>query len=86
MLFVNLYIIFCTAGTLSATHDVMINKAYFKKCQEKKHFMTFTILVILNAVSDKYDNKFDIENYIILKNRTVSIHKKYVRIFKHINT
>lgn len=59
------------SGTLSATHDVMINKAYFKKCQEKKHFMTFTILVILNAVSDKYDNKFDIENYIILKNRTV---------------
>lgn len=39
--------------------------------------MTFTILVILNAVTDKYDKKFDMENYVILKNRTVSVHKKY---------
>ncbi|CAL1677498.1 unnamed protein product [Lasius platythorax] len=59
------------SGIFSATYDVMINGAYFKKCREKKHFMTFTILVILNAVTDKYDKKFDMENYVILKNRTV---------------
>lgn len=65
----------------------MINGAYFKKCREKKHFMTFTILVILNAVTDKYDKKFDMENYVILKNRTVSVHKKYhISIYlKYIN-
>ncbi|XP_072750716.1 PIH1 domain-containing protein 1 [Anoplolepis gracilipes] len=59
------------SGTHSATYDVMINKAYFEKCQEKKHFMTFTILVILSGVADKFDKIFDMENYIIFKNRTV---------------
>ncbi|GAB1859766.1 PIH1 domain-containing protein 1-like isoform X2 [Camponotus japonicus] len=59
------------SGTPSATYDVMINEAYFKKCQEKKHFMAFTILVILSGVADKFDKKLDAEDYIILKNRRV---------------
>ncbi|XP_070166031.1 PIH1 domain-containing protein 1 [Polyergus mexicanus] len=59
------------SGIPSATYDVMINEAYFKKCQEKKHFMAFTILVILSGVADKFDKKLDMENYVILKNRTV---------------
>ncbi|XP_029664603.1 PIH1 domain-containing protein 1-like [Formica exsecta] len=59
------------SGIPSATYDVMINEAYFKKCQEKKHFMAFTILVILSGVADKFEKKLDTENYVILKNRTV---------------
>ena len=67
---------FFTAGIPSATCDVMINAVYFKKCQEKKHFMAFTTLVILSGVADKFNKKIDTENYVILKNRTVSIYKK----------
>jgi len=62
----------------------MINEAYFKKCQEKKHFMAFTILVILSGVADKFDKKLDAEDYIILKNRKVSVY--YINIYlKYIN-
>lgn len=68
---------FFKAGTPSATYDVMINTAYFKKCQEKKHFKGFTTLVILSGVADKFNKDIDTENYIILKNRTVSICKGY---------
>ncbi|XP_011059163.1 PREDICTED: PIH1 domain-containing protein 1-like isoform X1 [Acromyrmex echinatior] len=59
------------SGTPSATYDVMINTVYFKKCQEKKHFMAFTTLVILSGVADKFNKKIDTENYVILKNRTI---------------
>ncbi|KAG5330846.1 PIHD1 protein, partial [Acromyrmex heyeri] len=59
------------SGTPSATYDVMINTVYFKKCQEKKHFMAFTTLVILSGVADKFNKKIDTENYVVLKNRTV---------------
>ncbi|XP_011864344.1 PREDICTED: PIH1 domain-containing protein 1-like [Vollenhovia emeryi] len=59
------------SGTPSATYDVMMNSAYLQKCQEKKHFMAFTILVILSGVADKFNKDIDTENYIILKNRTV---------------
>lgn len=51
----------------------MINIAYFKKCQENKHFMAFTTLVILSGVADKFNKDIDTDNYVILKNRTVSI-------------
>lgn len=61
------------AGTLCMTFDVMINTVYFKKCNEKKNFMTFTILVILSGVAEKSGKQFDSE-YVILKNRAVSIH------------
>lgn len=72
------------AGIPSATYDVMINEAYFKKCQERKHFMAFTILVILSGVADKFDKKIDTEDYVILKNRKVSVH--YMNIYlKYIN-
>lgn len=66
--------VFFIDGIPSATYDVMINEVYFKKCQEKKHFMAFTILVILSGVADKFDKKFDAEDYIILKNRKVNVH------------
>ncbi|XP_036147366.1 PIH1 domain-containing protein 1 [Monomorium pharaonis] len=59
------------SGKPSATYDVMINTIYFKKCQEKKHFMAFTTLVILSGVADKFNKEIDSENYVILKNRLV---------------
>lgn len=59
----------------------MINTAYFKKCQEKKHFMAFTTLVILSGVADKFNKDIDTDNYVILKNRTVSIYKRYYKHF-----
>lgn len=54
----------------------MINDAYFKKCQEKKHFMVFTILVTFSGVSHKLGEEIDAENYVILKNRTVSTYSR----------
>ncbi|XP_039305734.1 PIH1 domain-containing protein 1 isoform X2 [Solenopsis invicta] len=59
------------SGKPSATYDVMINTVYLKKCQEKKHFMAFTTLVILSGIADKFNKEIDTENYVILKNRTV---------------
>ncbi|XP_071647523.1 PIH1 domain-containing protein 1 isoform X1 [Temnothorax longispinosus] len=59
------------SGTPSATYDVMLNTAYLKKCQEKKHFMAFTTLVILSGVADKFNKEIDTENHVVLKNRTV---------------
>ncbi|XP_011344029.1 PIH1 domain-containing protein 1 isoform X2 [Ooceraea biroi] len=59
------------SGIASATYDVMINSTYLKKCQERKHFMAFTILVILSGVADKFDKHLEMEDYVILKNRTV---------------
>lgn len=59
------------SGKPSATYDVMMNTAYLRKCREKDHFMAFTIIVILNGVANKFDKEIDIENYVILKNRTV---------------
>jgi hypothetical protein len=52
----------------------MINSKYLKKCQEKKQFMAFTILIILSGVENKFNKNFNTENYVILKNRTVSIY------------
>jgi len=74
---------FFTAGTPSTTYDVMINTAYLKKCQEKKHFMAFTTLVILSGVADKFNKDIDTENYVILKNRTVSIYI-YIKDIKNV--
>lgn len=56
----------------------MINTAYLKKCREKKHFMAFTTLVILSGVADKFNKEIDTDNYVILKNRTVSIYENIV--------
>lgn len=63
------------AGASCGTCDVMMNSGYLKKCQEKKHFMAFTVLVVLNGVSEKHDKGLKTEEYVILKNRTVSTHK-----------
>ncbi|XP_025162573.1 PIH1 domain-containing protein 1 isoform X2 [Harpegnathos saltator] len=60
-----------TAGAPCMTFDIMINTIYFKKCCENKNFMTFTILIILSGVSDKYNKDIVSANYVILKNRTV---------------
>jgi len=62
------------AGIASATYDVMINSKYLKKCQEKKQFMAFTVLIILSGVENKFNKNFNTEDYVILKNRTVSIY------------
>ncbi|KAL0108227.1 hypothetical protein PUN28_015051 [Cardiocondyla obscurior] len=59
------------SGIPSLTYDVMINTAYLKKCKEKKHFMAFTTLVILDGVGDKFEKQIDTESYVILKNRLV---------------
>nr|XP_012217518.1 PREDICTED: PIH1 domain-containing protein 1 isoform X1 [Linepithema humile] len=59
------------AGVPCATFDVVINSTYLKKCQKRKHFMAFTVLVVLSGVADKFDKKLDTENYVVLKNRTV---------------
>lgn len=80
-MYIVFFFFFFLAGIPSATYDVMINEAYFKKCREKKHFMAFTILVVLSGVADKFEKKLDTENYVILKNRTVSVHEKYVSIY-----
>jgi len=36
--------------------------------------MAFTILIILSGVENKFNKNFNTENYVILKNRTVSIY------------
>lgn len=58
-------------GAPCATYDIMINPTYLKKCQEKKQFMAFTLLVVLNAVTNKSGKELNLDDYIILKNRTV---------------
>ncbi|XP_032666211.1 PIH1 domain-containing protein 1-like isoform X2 [Odontomachus brunneus] len=64
-----------------ATFDVMINTTYFKKCQEKEHFMAFTILAILSGLSEKSGKEINCENFVILKNRTVmgKLQQQYIQ-------
>lgn len=64
---------FFTAGAPCAVFDIMINTAYFKKCREKKCFLLFTILVMFSGVTKKSGKEIDTNDYVILKNRTVSI-------------
>ncbi|XP_014472122.1 PREDICTED: PIH1 domain-containing protein 1-like [Dinoponera quadriceps] len=59
------------SGVPCPTFDVVINTAYLTKCQQKPHFMAFTILSVLNGVMEKSGKELDMENYTILKNRTV---------------
>ncbi|XP_076629272.1 PIH1 domain containing 1 isoform X2 [Colletes latitarsis] len=58
-------------GSLCTTYDIAINTAYFQKCQENKNFIWFTILVIMNGISDKFKKTLNLEKYVILKNRKV---------------
>ncbi|OAD62430.1 PIH1 domain-containing protein 1 [Eufriesea mexicana] len=60
---------FDKGGSPCATYDIVINTTYFKKCQENKHFLLFTILVILDGVSNKFNKT--LKDYVILKNRKV---------------
>ncbi|XP_029034575.1 PIH1 domain-containing protein 1 isoform X2 [Osmia bicornis bicornis] len=58
-------------GTPCATYDIVINTTYFKKCQKKKNFLLFTISVIMDGVSNKFNKTINAEDYVILKNRKV---------------
>lgn len=40
--------------------------------------MAFTTLVILSGVADKFNKEIDTDNYVILKNRAVSIYENVV--------
>ncbi|CAD1480255.1 unnamed protein product, partial [Heterotrigona itama] len=58
-------------GSLCLTYDIVINTTYFKKCQTNKNFLLFTISVIMDGVSNKFDKTLKIEDHVILKNRKV---------------
>lgn len=58
-------------GTPCITYDIAINTAYFEKCQKNKSFLLFTISVVMDGVSNKFNKSLHTENYVILKNRKV---------------
>ncbi|XP_076174447.1 PIH1 domain containing 1 isoform X2 [Ptiloglossa arizonensis] len=58
-------------GSPCLTYDIAINTKYFDKCQKKENFKMFTILVIINAVSDKFKKHLNSEDFVILKYRKV---------------
>ncbi|KAK2578049.1 hypothetical protein KPH14_008466 [Odynerus spinipes] len=58
-------------GIPCITHDVIINKDYFEKCQTKQSFWLFTISVIMEGVSNKYNRCLDSKTCSVLKNRKV---------------
>ncbi|CAL7934496.1 unnamed protein product [Xylocopa violacea] len=59
------------SGSLTFTCDVAINAAYFEKCQKNKSFLLFTISVIMDGISNKFNKNLNTEDYVILKNRKV---------------
>lgn len=58
-------------GTPCITYDIAINTVYFEKCQKNKSFLLFTISVVMDGVSNKFNKYLQTENYVILKNRKV---------------
>lgn len=58
-------------GSLCLTYDIVINTTYFEKCQTNKNFLLFTISVIMDGVSNKFNKTLNTEDYVILKNRKV---------------
>ncbi|KAG6798823.1 PIH1 domain-containing protein 1 [Apis mellifera caucasica] len=58
-------------GSPCVTYDVVINTTYFEKCQKNKNFLLFTISVIMDGVSNKFNKILNTEDYVILKNRKV---------------
>ncbi|XP_033338047.1 PIH1 domain containing 1 [Megalopta genalis] len=58
-------------GSPCITYDVAINVTYFEKCQQRKHFLLFTISVIMDGVGMKMNRVLNSEDYVILKNRKV---------------
>ncbi|XP_054003186.1 PIH1 domain-containing protein 1-like [Hylaeus anthracinus] len=56
-------------GSPCTIYDVAYNTTYFKKCENRKNFLLFTIQVTISAVSDKFNKTLNVENYVILKNR-----------------
>ncbi|CAK9820962.1 PIH1 domain-containing protein 1 [Anthophora plagiata] len=52
-------------------YDIAINKTYFEKCQRKRNFLLFTISVVMDGVSNKFNKSLNTEDYVILKNRKV---------------
>ncbi|XP_076296110.1 PIH1 domain containing 1 [Lasioglossum baleicum] len=58
-------------GSPCITYDVALNVKYFEKCQQKKNFLHFTILVIIDGVGMKSNRTLNVDDYVILKNRKV---------------
>lgn len=58
-------------GSPCVTYDIAINIRYFEKCQESKNFLLFTISVVMDGVSNKFNKGLTTEDYVILKNRKV---------------
>lgn len=58
-------------GSPCLTYDIVINTTYFEKCQKSKNFLLFTISVIIDGVSNKFNRTLNTEDYVILKNRKV---------------
>ncbi|XP_078036542.1 PIH1 domain containing 1 [Augochlora pura] len=58
-------------GSPCITYDVAINVRYFEKCHQRKHFLLFTISVIMDGVGMKMNRVLNSEDYVILKNRKV---------------
>ena len=64
------------------TYDIVINTTYFEKCQTNKNFLLFTISVIMDGVSNKFDKTLNAEDYIILKNRKVCLFSNWIHVNK----
>lgn len=56
-----------------ATYDIAMNVTYFEKCQNNKNFLLFTLSVVMDGVSNKFNKVLNTEDYVILKNRKVSV-------------
>lgn len=64
------------------TYDIVINTTYFEKCQTNKNFLLFTISVIMDGVSNKFDKTLNTEDYVILKNRKVCLFSNWIHANK----
>ncbi|XP_011500286.1 PREDICTED: PIH1 domain-containing protein 1-like [Ceratosolen solmsi marchali] len=55
-------------GIDRSTFDILINTRFFEKCMGRPCFWKFTVLVLLNAIKEKYGKLIDPSKYVVLKN------------------
>ncbi|XP_024939053.1 PIH1 domain-containing protein 1 isoform X2 [Cephus cinctus] len=59
------------SGAPCLAYDIAINTTYFEKSEKSRLFWSFTIAVIIQGVSQKFDKDIELKNYTVLKNRKV---------------